>query len=1020
MDEVFADSEIIVIFMKYSLLSMFYIFIFIFNFVFIIRSTNVAFLRSDSNTSVACAIGIEHAMSAGQCQDNFFLLYGDACVVDSDALGTVKACGYFYNENAKVIVGPECYDETSHLSFLSYHWKIPLFSQSGKIWFGYNNTIYPTVIHTSFLNVVLYADSLMLFMNRFNLSSITFLGPKNEKDIHFKPLFEAVDRYFKVFYTNITTNIISIDESMLSYYNPRDIGLISFIKLIVIDTEFNDLNNVLQQMEIPTLYNHGYVFILLCSQYSSVCASKFNKFISDYSMLLLGPYFENYTNIDSLMRQYFRDSYNRLKGIEYLSAYISCYSSCVASKINTNLDGTSVANSMKGKQLNTLLGNYAFDQMPSILITQSFSQYNSQNNSFIDLILSKPISSNCKDNRCFSLDFIVNNDKFWQSQLASPLTHCHLFKNCTNYLVIILCVTGAVILIIILILIYMLRRQRRLNIYRMNWKIPKNQFKVIENKVSNSKNKQGNTTETLSSKRRFIHAYAIVDTTKAEFLQLRQLKKIVWSKPEIKFITELKKISHDNLTNFLGVNYNDTDKFYMLSTLVDRASLEDFVDDPDFTLDITFKSAFIRDILKGLQYLHKSYIGYHGLLNIQTCLIDANWVLKLSNFGITNILHNLIQDEVLKNIELINLHFYQTISPENLKGCNFGINYPMGSQNGDIYSFGIVLYRLTYRYGPFDNVSMVPKDILKGIVENTIEPVFDETLEDSSFLDLMKNCLKYNHLERPSLKTLESNIKTILHSTRGNLVDQMINMNEKYAQDLERVVAERTNMLVEAQQQTDRLLSEMLPPSIAETLKNSGTVEPKLYESATVCFVQICDFPKFMEENLPPAVMQFLNDVFNMFDEVIHNYDCYKVETIGDTYMVVSGVPKENEGKHVFVIAEVAISLRSHSLHFNVPVKPDWKLQVRIGFHCGPIAAGVIGIKAPRYCLFGDTVNFASRMESNCPPNQIQVSESTALKLMENPEYRLIKRGIVKVKGKGDVNTYWLNEHFHPTEDSSN
>uniref|UniRef100_A0A0N5BNP6 Guanylate cyclase n=1 Tax=Strongyloides papillosus TaxID=174720 RepID=A0A0N5BNP6_STREA len=996
---------------------MFCIFILIFNFALTTKSTtNVAFLRNDPNVSVACTVGIDHASSSGQCQNDISLKIGAACETSNNALGTVNACEYVYNENAKIIVGPGCFDEDSQITVLSKHWKVPFFSRSGNVWTNYNNTVYPNTIHVSFSNVIQYADSLKKFMDKFNLTSVCFVGPRERTNFHYQSLHVSVNNYFKTFFNNITTNAILIDESQLSSFSPSDSGLIGYIKLIVIDAGFDNLKNVLQEMEIPDLYRNGYVFIILCYQHSTVCGSNIGQFMSDYSIVLLSPYFENYTNIDLLMSQYFKDSYNRYRGVEYLGAYISCYASCMVTKLDKTLDGISVTNIMKGKQINSLLGNYAFDQMPSILVTQSFSQYIGANNSFIDLILTKPITTNCEKNKCFQLELVVNNDVFWHSQLESPLTHCYLTKSCINYLVIIICVVAAVAFLVIVSLIYMVRRQRHLNVYRMNWKIPKNQFKVIENKVSNSKNKQGNTTETLSSKRRYIHAYAIVETTKAEFLQLRQLKKIVWSKPEIKFITELKKMSHDNLTNFLGVNYNDSEKFYVLSTLTDRASLEDLVDDPEFTLDMTFKSAFIRDILKGLQYLHKSYVGYHGLLNIQTCLIDANWVLKLSNFGITNILHNLIRDEVLKNIELINLHFYQTISPENLQGCNFGINYPMGTPTGDIYSFGIILFRLTYRYGPFDGVNMVPKDILKGIVNNTIQPVYEETLEENSLLDLMKNCLKYNPLERPTLKVLESSIRTILHSTRSNLVDQMININEKYAQNLERVVAERTNLLIEAQQQTDRLLSEMLPPSIAETLKNGGTVEPKLYESATVCFVQIWEFAKFMEENSPPEVVQFLNDVFNMFDEVISSHDCYKVETIGDTYMVVSGVPKENEGKHVFVIAEVALSLRSHSLHFKVPVKPDWKLTIRIGFHCGPIAAGIIGLKAPRYCLFGDTVNFSSRMESNCPPNQIQVSEPTALKLMENPEYRLIKRGIVKVKGKGDVNTYWLNEHFHHGE----
>uniref|UniRef100_A0A8R1EM32 Guanylate cyclase domain-containing protein n=1 Tax=Caenorhabditis japonica TaxID=281687 RepID=A0A8R1EM32_CAEJA len=129
--------------------------------------------------------------------------------------------------------------------------------------------------------------------------------------------------------------------------------------------------------------------------------------------------------------------------------------------------------------------------------------------------------------------------------------------------------------------------------------------------------------------------------------------------------------------------------------------------------------------------------------------------------------------------------------------------------------------------------------------------------------------------------------------------------------------------------------------------------------------------------------------------------------------MVASGVPHENGGRHIFEVAEISLEIREISYTYVLEHKKDYKLRIRIGFHAGPIAAGVIGIRSPRYCLFGDTVNFASRMQSNCPPNQIQTSEITARLLLSTHEYKLVKRGIVHVKGKGEVNCYWLNEHIH-------
>ena len=112
-------------------------------------------------------------------------------------------------------------------------------------------------------------------------------------------------------------------------------------------------------------------------------------------------------------------------------------------------------------------------------------------------------------------------------------------------------------------------------------------------------------------------------------------------------------------------------------------------------------------------------------------------------------------------------------------------------------------------------------------------------------------------------------------------------------------------------------------------------------------------------------MVDLLNDLYTTFDSIIGNYDVYKVETIGDAYMVVSGLPKKNGIKHAGEIASMSLHLLSAIKRFKIRHRPNDTLKLRIGIHSGTCVAGVVGLKMPRYCLFGDTVNTASRMESN-------------------------------------------------------
>jgi class 3 adenylate cyclase len=219
------------------------------------------------------------------------------------------------------------------------------------------------------------------------------------------------------------------------------------------------------------------------------------------------------------------------------------------------------------------------------------------------------------------------------------------------------------------------------------------------------------------------------------------------------------------------------------------------------------------------------------------------------------------------------------------------------------------------------------------------------------------------------------------------------------ADDLQRTLRDLAN----EQEKSERLLLNILPGPIAERLKHTPGLIADSFAEVTVLFADIVDFTPQAGSLAPETLVAWLNEVFSAFDLLVEEHGVEKVKTIGDAYMVVAGLPTPRPD-HAAAIAELALNMQEALAGITTP---DGKpALLRIGINTGPVVAGVVGTKKFLYDLWGDAVNLASRMESQGVAGAIQASEATYLRLCEH--YTWAERGLMPIKGKGELRTYLL------------
>merc|ERR1719277_944638 len=228
--------------------------------------------------------------------------------------------------------------------------------------------------------------------------------------------------------------------------------------------------------------------------------------------------------------------------------------------------------------------------------------------------------------------------------------------------------------------------------------------------------------------------------------------------------------------------------------------------------------------------------------------------------------------------------------------------------------------------------------------------------------------------------------------------------------------AEKKAALLESQQKkladimkkSDDLISQMLPKKVADDLAKGKSNEEvcEAYEMVTMLFSEIVTFTVICSHLKPLQVVQLLNNMYTLFDFLCDQNAVYKVETIGDAYLIVAGCPVK-AANHALKICDMAFDMMDGIKILKVPGSGD-DIHMRIGIHSGPVVAGVVGLKMPRYCLFGVNVGLTEKFESNSKPDRIHISETTIENL--SSQYKTEERNDEGLKMKvGGYKSSFLN-----------
>ncbi|CAB9513585.1 activated protein kinase catalytic subunit alpha-1 [Seminavis robusta] len=435
----------------------------------------------------------------------------------------------------------------------------------------------------------------------------------------------------------------------------------------------------------------------------------------------------------------------------------------------------------------------------------------------------------------------------------------------------------------------------------------------------------------------------------------------------------LSKLRHPCVVSVMGAVVSPNEIPQLIMEYLELGSLYDLLHNSSTDLSET-SCNMLQDIAQGLRFLHSADPPIvHADLKAQNVFVDRRFHAKVGDFGLSTRGVFKLQGTVAGSP--------LWMAPELLRKETWN------TVESDVWAFGILISEMLTRKDPFHGEDIW--EVLKAVAdpkENKMPSVERGVYPDAK--KLMWACLRKKPEERPKADEIDIRVKQFEH--------------EKFAMNQSRKSTRTRN--------TEDLLSELFPKHIADAMREGRTVEPESHDCVTVYFSDIVGYTNISSELTPEKVSSLLHRLYSKFDNLCEDHDVFKVETVGDAYMVCANLTNKRND-HVVRIANFSFDAIKAAAETRIDEDdPDrGNVQIRCGFHIGPVVTHVVGHRNPRYSVIGDVVNTASRMESNSLPMQVNVSKVTSDMLQEEyPGIVLSSRGVMNVKGKGKMELFWV------------